>query len=1109
MAADRLTSFSWSSQKRAARRGWMAMMVAAALAAVSSHASADVSSSGDVSPAISPAPTVDLTGQRIFIGNTSGGVGGFGTLNVTSGGSLTAAGIIQGTGGLGIGVANVTGAGSVIHLTGGGAFNGLDIGSWGTGTMTVSSGGAVVCSSPLACPFNIIADAAGSSGTLTLNGGSVTGLGTLSVGQGSLGPGFGTAGANTTATLTIAGGGVLATTGTSAVANNFGQTGTVTGNVTINGAGSSWNITRDLANGGGQAGLQLARTANSNASMTLSNGGNLTISGSRSNPAGDDSLPFINVGSGAGGTATMTVTSGSSIVLAGDTGAINVGSNPSAAAGTGTLNITGGGTVSGTGSNGLVFMGIGRNLGTGTVNVSGAGSQLVLAGVGGVNTQGLDGIGGLLVVGRNQGVGGGTGALNVTAGGLVSVSDNGLVASTGVVALRVAQGTGTTGSVTVSGAGSSIVVSSTSGDAATTPRIEIGDGGIGQMSIANGGSVSVLGSAAQRNFIVGNSTTGSGSLSMTNNSTMNASWFAIGNVGGTGVATIDHSTVNLDGVVFFNGDPIGAGLRVGRGVGSNGTLTLQNGAVINLDNTIASSNVILGGTSSLAGGNGTLNMSGGSAINFTGSAASASLQVGGVSGSGAMSMTGGSTANVGATGSVQVAATAGSSGNLSMSGGSVVTGNVIGIGGSSDTDAGGVGSASVTGAGTVLRATGDNGFIGVGRGGIGTLVVSNLATLEATIVNVGRATGGIGTWIVDNATVALSGQQAGGTGAGIGIGVRGGSGTATIGNGSQVTITNPGTGGVGLNIGGSQPNPLGTGTLTVSGGSQITLAALPGKAAVRVGHDGTGTAIFSGSTLNVAGGSVLVGELPGSTGTLTLNAGSVVNTSYVGVGASQAGPGGSGHLIVNDSTVNTDTFELGAGGILSGNNGTIHATGDVIVGGTISPGNSPGRLIIHCNIISLDGSMLILDVEGVGEGFDVDKLVIGNDSTFDLHHIGIVFNFLGDTDPEAFAASGGFDLDNFLRTEVPGGDVGLSAAFAPGETWSDVVDPTKISAVSSMFDVTGLHLEADGSVVVTTAPIPEPSTWAMLVGGLLLLQGWARRRTAGALRAAARHRLAA
>ena len=75
---------------------------------------------------------------------------------------------------------------------------------------------------------------------------------------------------------------------------------------------------------------------------------------------------------------------------------------------------------------------------------------------------------------------------------------------------------------------------------------------------------------------------------MTNGATIVASRFAVGDNGGTGSATIDNSTVNLDGVVFNNGldqGPIGAGVRIGRGVGANGLLTMQNGAVININNT--------------------------------------------------------------------------------------------------------------------------------------------------------------------------------------------------------------------------------------------------------------------------------------------------------------------------------------------------------------------------------------------------------------------------------------------------------------------------------------------------------------------------------------------
>ena len=53
----------------------------------------------------------------------------------------------------------------------------------------------------------------------------------------------------------------------------------------------------------------------------------------------------------------------------------------------------------------------------------------------------------------------------------------------------------------------------------------------------------------------------------------------------------------------------------------------------------------------------------------------------------------------------------------------------------------------------------------------------------------------------------------------------------------------------------------------------------------------------------------------------------------------------------------------------------------------------------------------------------------------------VVFNFLGDTDPNAFAASGGFDLDNFIQSldQQTGEVTGLSSVFAPGQTWGDVI----------------------------------------------------------------------
>jgi T5SS/PEP-CTERM-associated repeat protein len=1093
----------YSGNSRSGRRfGVLSIAVIAGVALVTPALGAgSVTSSGDVSPPFAPAPVVDLTGQSVYQGFTTAGVGTQGTVTVTGGGSLTAAQIVPGTGGLGIGVVTVTDPGSIIHLTGGGTFNGLDVGSWGTGTVTVSNGGQIACSSPLACAFSDIGNGAGSNGTLAIDGGIVSGLGPLAVGLGTLQDGFGTPGATTTGTLSITNGGLLSTSGFNSIANNTGQTGQVTGNVTINGAGSSWTITRDLAGGGSQAGLSLAPAPNSVANMTVSNAGNLTIIGSRANPATDNSFPFLTMSAAAGATSTLTVTTGGSVVFGGDTGALTVGGSGSASAGSAAvLNITAGGTVSGTGLNGLLFVDVGQNQASGTVNIIGPGSQLVVAGVGGQNTQGLDGIGGLVEIGRDHGGGGGNGTLNISAGGSLVISDNGQAASTGVMGLQLATGAGSSGVATVSGVGSSIVITSTGGSA-TTPYLLVGDGGTGQMTISNGATVSILGSG-ERDFVVNNSSAGSGSLSVTGGSQIVASRFAVADNGGFGVATIDHSTVNLDGVINFNGE-IGAGVRVGRGVGAVGLLNLQNGAAININNSIVSASVILGGTSSLAGGTGTLNMSGGSTITFTGSAASASLEVGGTSGTGFMTMTGNSIVNVGATGSVLVGATAGSSGTLTIGGGSSILADNIGIGGNSDSVAGGTGSVVVTGAGSLLNASGDSAFLSVGRGGTGSLSVTNEGSVAATIITVGRSAGGVGTISVDDGQLSLSGQQATSSlsGAALSIGSRGGIGTATITNGSVVTISNPGSMGASLNVGGNPINPLGTGTLTVSN-SQVNVIAAPGLAEVRIGHDGSGTATFTNSTLNVgnptahaADGSLTIAGQPGSTGVLSLNAGTVVNTGYVGIGATPAGPGGTGALILNDSTINTTTMEIGPHGVLSGNGGVINATGDVTVEGTISPGNSPGRISINCNLITLMGSTLDLDILAAGAGFDVDHLLLGNDSTFSLGNLHIVFNFLGNTDPNAFAASGGFDLDTFLQSVnlSTGAVTGLSTVFAPGQTWKDVVNASNISAVSSAYDISSLQLQADGSFAVVAAPIPEPSTWAMLTVGMFLIGAMTRR----------------
>jgi hypothetical protein len=309
-------------------------------------------------------------------------------------------------------------------------------------------------------------------------------------------------------------------------------------------------------------------------------------------------------------------------------------------------------------------------------------------------------------------------------------------------------------------------------------------------------------------------------------------------------------------------------------------------------------------------------------------------------------------------------------------------------------------------------------------------------------------------------------------------------------------------------MGGTSGGPTGNGTLNVT---DSTINVIAPTAVARIGFNGTAQATLTNSTLNVGGGAVTIASQPGSTGTLTLNAGSVINTTYVGVGTPSQGVltgGGNGTLIVRaGATVNGDSpqavFELGATSLLKGTGELNFREGNVIIGGTVDPGDSPGRLRINCNLVSLDGSRLILEVQSSGTGYNVDQLVIGDDSTFDLKQFQIAFTFLDATDPTAFAASGGFDLDNFLKAgrfdangnSLPASsDDPLSAIFAAGQTWADVVDGTKITAVSSAFNITSLSLDgATGSFNVAVAPIPEPSTWALMLAGLVIIGARAKR----------------
>jgi T5SS/PEP-CTERM-associated repeat protein len=1083
-------------------------------------------------------------GQNAFF---SVGNSGTGTLTVQNGGQLSANLLSLGSNTTGVGTASIigTGAGNPVQTTvslagpsaGSNASN-FDIGAQGTGAVNVSNGavlsyavGNANCATMFCGTF--VGNGAGSTGSLTLTGaGTTVNLATsLVVGNANVVTNppsnftFGTPGGTTTGTVQVQNGAVLnsytATVSTGPNGQNTNGSEHTNAHITVDGAGSTWNITSDPGNpNNAQAFIGTAPRANATAIIDVTNGGRINITGSGSNPQ-----PQINLTGGpaqAGGSSTVNVSgAGSAMVFNGDSGLIQVGRN----GGTATLNITSGGQVFGGGANGLTSMNVARMGSQATVNIDGTGSALTLSGVTSAVNGNTPGVGAGITVGRETGSVGaiavtnggslvmrdsgqnatasgvgilfgrdagasgsltvsgpgsavtieqtgvgstanpgmtignsGSGTVLVTGGGAVTISQGG----TGGGGITIASNTGSTGMLTVSGTGSSITVEQTP-NATVNPQITVGRGGTGQMAVANGATVSVNGTL-ERNFIVGNAIGGTapggvGTLTVSNGATVSASWFAVGNNsttdpnGGHGTATIDNATVHIDGITInsVNNAITGGGIRVGRGPGSVGVLNLQNGAHITINTPTTTPEIYLGGTGVSPGGDGTINMSGGSSIAFTGTGATPNVVIG-HSGTGSFSMTGGSTLTLPNDGSVVLGATSTGSGTLSVAGGSSI----------------------------------QTGRMNVGQNGSG-----NVST-------VGAALNVAGNLIVGDAGTATFAQSGG---------------TNTI--GGQFILGNQTTG---------------NGSYDASHGANIVLTGASSSPRVVVGNQGTGALTVEGSsTLSLpSNGGVVVAATAGATGTVFVTGASSIQAgSFFGIGSDAGGStGGRASVIVDDpgSSITAGTVTIGAGGCLAGN-GVIHgnlvmngptanvgacppsppppilpfaAAGrpGITPNGILNAGRSPGRLVIDGGFDFISGT-IVLEVESDGHGgFLTDQIVFSDTAPIDLTNANIEFSFLDNTDPNAFEASGLWDLDTFFRINPdtggnfnPSGDVDISTILLPGQTLDDLFAGADFNAMSSAYVIENFSFTPDGGVGpgFTAVPVPEPPPWMLMLGAMLLL----------------------
>ncbi len=614
------------------------------------------------------------------------------------------------------------------------------------------------------------------------------------------------------------------------------------------------------------------------------------------------------------------------------------------------------------------------------------------------------------------------------------------------------------------------------------------NGGRSDMLVAGPGSrVEFLSDAG---FIQVGSHLGTASLALRDGAQVSGLYYvSVGRDGAFGEMSLDGANTQL----LVNGTASaaanGAWTNPIVDIGRNGTGVAQvlNGARIDLRATAAFGNGPQLSLGREAASSGRLSISGaGSVVSLS----AASVLAGGGAGEALNPLV-----RVGREGSGELIIEAG--GKLLLDGQAVSTASAsrstsVLIGGSSQSTPGGRGIASVSGLGSEIALSGSDTYIGVGHGpqSNGQLTIQGGGAVSTTIMNVGRS-GGIGVLRMDGGVLTLSGQQTGNNlaGASLSIGNGGGIGVVSVGNGSLVTISNMGSAGASLNLGGSGTYPFGDGSLTVSGASQIHINAAPGKAVMSVGRDGTGFArVRGGSSINLGDGSLYLGRLSGSDGTLIVSEGSTITAGWVGVGRNKSAggtvDGGSATLVINNSTLNAAEIVIGTAGFLGGN-GTIN--GHVTNYGIFSPGNSPGTMVINGAYTAAAGSRLVMEVEADGAGgYKTDQVIFGAGSLLDLSALKVEFRFLGATDPTAFKASGGFDVDTFFRLR--------SSSGADGDLDHGLFSSASFTAQSDRYVFSNFSFTADGGAAFQAQPVPEPQHWAMLLAGLLVLVGLRRRR---------------
>ena len=921
---------------------------------------------GDSDPGFSGA--VDITGGTLRISGATANAGtgaiaiGANTLDIANGASVgnaitVAGGLITSSAGGG-----TLASGTAINLGNGGS---VRFSSAGGGTLAIA---------------RVLADGGANDATVTIDSGTValraanTYGGDTTVSGGTLQIDGGTAGnagsivlgANT---LDIVGGSsvastVTATNGATIRSSSGGGTlaaGTLTlaDGATLNlagAAGSTLNVARAIA-----------ATAGAGVESVNATGGTVVLGGANTY-TGDTT---VSAGTLRISGATATAGSGGSIVLGANTldiaNGASVGNTVTVSDGATITSSTGGGTL---GTGGTLNLGAGVGL---TLASAGGGTLTVARVISDSNDDGALTINGGIVALQAVNTHGGdttvsAGTLRIDGGtagdGRILLNANTLdIVNAGSVAADVVAGNGatlssSTGNGTLAAGALTLADGATlnlAGGAASTltvARAIPAAAGAGLENIAVGSGTVVLGAAntyggstsiaSGATLVVGNGTTagsiGSGSVAIASGGTLRvdrSDTVTLANVfsgsgsldqhgSGTTVLTAD-SSAGFSGAVGVTGGTLrlqGATAQAGTGTITLGANTLDIAGGASVANTLVASNGA-SVTSSSGGGTlaaGTLTLADGSTLNLSGGAGSTltvARAIPATAGAGTESL-------AIAGGTVVLTGTNTYGGSTTLAGGATLA---VGAGGTAGT----LGSGAVTlAAGTTLRVDRSD-----------TLTLGNVLSGSGSFDQHGSGT----TVLTADSSAAFSGAVdiSGGTLRLAGATARAGTGTLTLGTHTLditggASVTNTVVAASGATVSSSSGNgTLAAGTLTLADGATLNLA---GGAGSTLNVARTIAAVGGGAeeSVNIAGGTVVLGSAHGYAGGTTVAAGATLRLAGA---TADAGSGtlalGSGTLDITGGANVTNTLTVADGATVRSSSG-----GGTLDAGTLTLGNGVG-----------------------------------------------------------------------------------------------------------------------------------------------------------------------